>query len=172
MNETLKVIENRRSIRAYREDTLSEEQTAILVKAALESPSAKNEQSWHFSVVTDKKLLVEMNTEICKNVGFEGDVFYNAPMTIFISGDKDNSYSAIDAGIAVQNIAIAAESIGLGSVILGLPRGAFVGDKCEYFEEKLKFPSNNKFQIAIAVGVPAATKPAHEILPDKVTYVK
>jgi nitroreductase len=171
MNETLKVISNRRSIRAYKDETLTKEQVEILVKAALESPTARNKQSWHFTVVTDKKLIAEINQETQKNLGFSSDVFYNAPLAIFISGDENNDYSAIDAGIAVENIAIAAESIGLGSVILGLPRGAFVGEKAGYFEEKLQFPPTHKFQIAIAVGVPNTTKEPHEILPGRVNFV-
>jgi nitroreductase len=171
MNETLKVISNRRSIRAYKQESLTKEQVEILVTAALQSPTARNKQSWHFTVVTDQKLIAEITEETQKNFRLDNNVFYNAPLAIFISGDENNDYSAIDAGIAVENIAIAAESIGLGSVILGLPRGAFVGEKAHYFEERLQFPSTHKFQIAIAIGVPNTTKEPHEILPSRVSFV-
>ncbi|MDR0920024.1 MAG: nitroreductase family protein [Oscillospiraceae bacterium] len=171
-NTVLKTIAQRRSIRSYKEISLTTEQIDILVKAALDAPTARNEQSWHFSIVTNKDLMSEINAETCKIIDREMDIFYNAPLAIFISGDINNEYSAIDAGIAVENIAIAAESIGLGSVILGLPGAAFKSEKASEFEKKLNFPETHKFQIAIAVGVPAASKDAHEVLPDRISYVK
>jgi nitroreductase len=77
----------------------------------------------------------------------------------------------VDCGIAVQTIALAAHSIGLGSVILGLPDAAFRGEKAEYFNKLLKFPDKFKFVVAIAIGVPTATKEAHPIEPDRVLHV-
>ena len=48
------------------------------------------------------------------------DVFYHAPTVIFLSADQQNRWNAIDCGIAVENLALAAESMGLGSVVLGI----------------------------------------------------
>ena len=64
-------------------------------------------------------------------------VFYHAPCVIFISGLPDFHYTPIDGGIAVENIALVAESMGLGSVILGMPREAFLGGKAEEFRKAL-----------------------------------
>ena len=66
------------------------------------------------------------------NLGFE-DIFFAAPTVIFISGEKGWKWSKLDAGIAVQTIALAAHSLGLGSVILGLPKFAFAGSKSRIF---------------------------------------
>ena len=55
MNEVLNAIEQRRSVRGYEDRALTQEQIDALVKAALESPSARNAQPWHFSFVTDRR---------------------------------------------------------------------------------------------------------------------
>jgi nitroreductase len=171
-NKVLEAIANRRSIRAYKEDAVTEEQLAAMLKAAAESPSARNRQPWHFTVVRNKNVLAEVNAEANKLIGEDlGDVFHGAPRVIFISGDKGWKWSKLDSGIAVQTIALAAHSLGLGSVILGLPDAAFKGPRVEYFNNLLKFPDDYEFAIAIAIGVSDTTKEAHDITTGKVSYV-
>ena len=184
MNETMNVILSRRSHRAYEQTPITEEQLRMLLDAALASPSAVNRQPWHFSVVTDQALLNDINEEVraqmmrkdaqSRSPRFASDtfqVFYHAPTVIFISGEKDFGWTDIDCGIAVQNIALAAESIELGTVILGLPKPAFEGDRAGEFCAKLKIPDTHRFAIAIAVGVPADTKDAHPIKEDRISFI-
>lgn len=183
-NETLRLISARRSHRAYEQTLLTQEQIDALLRAAVESPSAVNRQPWHFTVVRNQQLLDEINADVWeammqrnpdKRSPRFGDrsfhVFYHAPAVIFISGMPDNHYTPIDGGIAVENIALAAESMGLGSVILGMPREAFLRGKAAQFREKLHFPEGWDFVIAIAVGVPADTKPAHPVAEGKISFV-
>ena len=186
-NEVLQAIADRRSIRAYTEDQLTEEQLQALLDAAVQSPSAVNRQPWHFSVVQDKALLdafdAAMREELLKNA--EGDararyespsysVFYHAPTAIFISlpDPMPSVFAPVDAGIAVENIALAAQSLGLGSVILGMPRVVFESERSEEFRRAFRFPEGYAFSIAIAVGVPAGTKAAHEVLPDRIDIIR
>lgn len=171
-NAVLQAIADRRSIRGYEPGRLSPEHVEALVLAAEQAPTARNSQIWHFSVVQDTALIAEINGEIGKNAGRPGtDFFYGAPLAIFISADPQSRYAGLDSGIAVENIALAAHALGLGSVILGMPREAFAGDRREEFERALRFPAGYEFQIAIAVGVPTMTKEAHEILPGRVDYI-
>ena len=183
-NETLQLISARRSHRAYAQTPLSQEQIDALLKAAVESPSAVNRQPWHFTVVRNQALLDEMSAAVRETAmkrdpekrspRFADDhfhVFYHAPAVIFISGQPGNPYTPIDAGIAVENIALAAESLGLGTVILGMPRDAFAGDKADDFRKALCFPEGWDFVIAIAVGAPADTKDAHPIGENKISFV-
>lgn len=184
MNEVLNTIANRKSHRAYKDAPLTQQQIDTLLQAAVQSPSAMNLQPWHFSIVTDQKLLQEMNVEMHKvselNIATRSPrfadpnfhVFYHAPLVIFISADPENSYSYIDSGIAVENIALAAESMGLGSVILGLPRMAFSGEKAEEFKKALNFPENYQFIIAISIGTPNDDKEAHPIHQDRISFIR
>lgn len=163
-NPVLTAIADRRSIRAYSADPLTQEQLDAILKAAMESPSARNVQLWHFSVVRKPEILKEINEEARKNIGgpdLPPDIFYATPTVIFLSCDAETRWGRLDCGIAVQNIALAAHSLGLGSVILGLPDAAFTGSKKDYFNQLLKFPVGYSFATAIAVGVPADTKKGH-----------
>jgi nitroreductase len=171
-NQVLSAISERRSIRGYKPDPVTDEQLGIMLRAAQESPSACNEQPWHFTVVRDKEIVREVNEESNKNLGDDhGDIFFDAPVVIFISAERDWKWSKLDSGIAVMNIALAAHSLGLGSVILGLPDAAFNGPRENYFNKLLKFPENYEFAVAIAIGVPDTTKEAHPIKPGKIAYV-
>lgn len=178
MSETLKAIENRSSTRAYTKEPLTDEQIQLLVKAGLEAPTARNQQEIHISVVNGEyPLLKEIDAEKRRLLGTENeantpDFYYSAPTVFFLSADKNFSWGKLDAGICVENIAIAAEALGLGSVIIGIISGALQGEKKEYFSEKLQFPENYEFAIAIAVGHKSTEKVPHEIdLVNNVTYI-
>ena len=183
-NETLSLISSRRSHRAYKKTPLTQEQLDALLRAAVESPSAVNRQPWHFTVVRNQPLLDEMNAAVWEQmmkrdsnrrsprfVDPDFHVFYHAPTVIFLSGMPDNPYTHIDCGIAVENIALAAESLGLGSVILGMPRDAFAGERADAFRQALHFPEGWDFAIAIAIGVPADTKEPHPVKEDRISFV-
>lgn len=183
-NETLNLISSRRSHRAYEKTPLTKEQLDALLQAAVESPSAVNRQPWHFTVVRDQALLDAWNRAVWEQMmkrdpdrrssrfaDPDFHVFYHAPTVIVLSGMPDNHYTHIDCGIAVENIALAAESMGLGSVILGMPRDAFLGDRADEFRQALRFPEGWDFVIAIAVGVPADTKGPHPVKEDRISFV-
>lgn len=185
MNATLNLIASRRSHRAYRPDQLTQDQLQAILNAALQSPSAVNRQPWHFTVVQNQELLDEINLAVRENVmqkdaslrsprfaDEQFHVFYHAPTVIFIAGDTENKWAQIDCGIAVQNIALAAESLGLGSVILGMPREAFQGDKAPAIRKALSFPQNYDFVIGIAIGTATDDKDAHPIQEGKIAIVK
>ena len=182
--ETLQLIASRRSHRAYAPTPLTQQQLDALLKAAVESPSAVNRQPWHFTVVRNQRLLDEINRatreQMMKKLPEQRSprfadsqyhVFYHAPTVIFLSGMPDNHYTHMDCGIAVENIALAAESLGLGSVILGMPREAFAGDRADEFRRALQFPEGWDFVIAIAIGVPKDTKEAHPLKEDRIAFV-
>lgn len=176
MNDTIRSILDRRSIRAYKPDAVSDEHLAILKECALASPTAVNAQSWHFTFVTDRDIIAQIDratldafaaagdASTCERVKSRGGaVFYNAPLAVFISCDKNSKWGDVDAGIAVENLSLAAHSLGLGSVIIGMCAAAFNGGESERLEQLLQFPADHRYAIAIAIGHPDTTKEAHPI---------
>lgn len=170
MTETLKVIEERSSIRAYTDEKLTKEEIGALVKAGLQAPTAANRQELHFTVLEKgSKILDDFSDAFKKIVASDRDVdpstlatfYHDAPTLIVISGDKESNWDAIDAGIAVENIALAAQSMGLGNLIIGCLRRLFESEVGAEWEKKL-FPENYRYDIAIAVGHSATTKVPHE----------
>nr|WP_314466324.1 nitroreductase [uncultured Clostridium sp.] len=171
-NPVLKAIADRRSIRAYQPQQITKEQLEALLTAAEQSPSANDVQPWHFSVVQNTDILGELSIETNSHYNREDDAFYGASTVIFLSySETDEDWACYDCGIAAQTIALAAHSIGLGSVIIGLTKPAFNGERGEYFKNLLKFPDSNNFTVAIAIGIPTATKEAHPIKPNRVDII-
>ena len=166
MNNILDTIEKRSSTRGYTAEKLTDAELERLLKAGLQAPTAANKQEIHISVVDgDNPILAEIEAEKNAQMNVQtprANFYYSAPLVLILSGDKDFPWSALDAGIAVENISLAAEGLGLGSVIIGVIKGAMSGDKKEYFSKVLKFPENYEFEIAIAIGHKAMEKEPHE----------
>lgn len=77
------------------------------------------------------------------------NIFYNAPTVIIVSGKKDVSSSLVDCSAAIQNMLIAAQSLGLGTVWVGFVRFFFaLGAEVE----KLELPDGYEPFYAVAVG--------------------
>ncbi|MBR0139269.1 MAG: nitroreductase family protein [Firmicutes bacterium] len=170
MNEVLKVIEERSSIRKYKEDMLDDQTIELLIKAGLQGPTANNKQEVHISVLKrDNKALKKLACEVNALAGREGCFYYNAPVVFMLSADKDLFFGSIDAGIACENMVLAAQSLGLGSVILGMPWRVMGGEMKDYFAEKFCFPENYEFKIGIAVGYKDTDKVPHDF--DRDTHV-
>jgi nitroreductase len=170
-NPVLTAIADRRSNRGYKPEQITKEQLDAILTAAQQAPSARNAQPWHFTVVQNQAVIKEVNDEANSILNRTDDIFYGAPTVIFISCDSSSKWGRLDSGIAVQTIALAAHSLGLGSVILGLPDAAFTGARADYFNQLLKFPESHKFVVAIAIGVPTVTKEAHPIEPNRIDFI-
>ena len=165
MNGILDAIEKRSSTRGYTAEKLTDAELETLLKVGLQAPTAANKQEIHITVVdSSHPILAEIEAEknAQMNVRPQANFYYDAPLVLILSGDKDFPWSALDAGIAVENIALAAEGLGLGNVIIGVIKGAMSGERKEYFASALKFPENYEFEIAIAIGHKAVEKEPHE----------
>lgn len=138
MNEVLKAIKNRRSVRKYKPEQISREELDLILEAGIYAPTAGNEQPWHFTVVQDPEVLryinetvreqmVKSDNEMARNMGANPNfqVTYNAPTLIIVSGRKDAMAPLVDCSAAIQNMLIAAESMNIGSVWIGLIRHLF-----------------------------------------------
>lgn len=185
MNDTQKSILARRSVRAYTDEQLTEAELQALADAALASPSAKNSQDWHFIFVTNRELLEAFSADFRAGMLAQAsperaeqlrnyDVLYHPPLLVLITLNEQPSsrFAEVDAGIAVENIALAAQGMGLGSVILGMPIDLFRSGIGSAWMKKLQFPEGHRFAIAISVGHPAMTKEAHPIGENKVTFIR
>jgi nitroreductase len=176
-NEVLATIKQRSSARAYSSEELTASELDTIIKAGLMAPTGMNRQEIHFTVVKgDNPILEELDEEKRKLRGQEKqphNFYYEAPVLIFLSAENGFKWSIVDAGIAVENMTLAAESLGLGTLIIGCVYDALHGEKQEYFSEKLCIPEGYSFQIALAVGHKTDNKTPHEYDYDKqVTVLK
>jgi nitroreductase len=131
-NEVLKTIYERRSVRKYKDEQIPKELINEIINAGIMAPSARNGQPWKFSVVTNKKIISDLDLKACNaciDLGYEkeynrdfkqGSIFYSAPLLIFISGNPNSKWIRDDTNLAIQNMFLAAKSIGIGSCWIGL----------------------------------------------------
>lgn len=181
MNETQKSILERRSTRGFSDAALTRAEIQALADAALASPTARNHQDWHFTFVTRRELLDEFSREYREAmlrkdhaVGEDYDVLYHAPLCVFVTlpeAPKSN-FAQVDAGIAIQNLALSAQGMGLGSVILGRPIEVFKGESGADWERRLDFPEGHHFAIGIVIGHHTVTKGAHPVEAGKIHFVQ
>jgi len=184
MNETLKNIYKRYTCRDFKSTPLTEEQVESLVKAALAAPSAMNLQPWHVIMVTDKAFVDELDAEGMRILadaedksGYErmmsrgGKLFYNAPCLAVVLSDG-SSWGTLDCGILCQNVTLAAESMGLGTCIVGMAGIPINGPKGDEYKKRLGFPEGHEFAIGVLVGEIISGKEPHEHDRNKVSYIK
>jgi nitroreductase len=108
----LDIINTRRSVRKFKNDPVDQQDIHDLLEAAMNAPSAGNEQAWQFIILSGKVLddLLKINKNTAKG----------APVAILICQDiaveKAKGYSVQDCAAATQNILLAAHTKGLGAV--------------------------------------------------------
>ena len=136
--DTLEAIKNRRSIRKYKADPVSDQVLNTILDAARLAPSWSNTQCWRFIVVRDSGLKAQLAETIqpVPNLGPNPalNAVKNAPVVIValaqkgVSGsfngktatDKGEWWFMLDVGLAMQNLVLAATALGLGTVCIGL----------------------------------------------------
>jgi nitroreductase len=186
MNETLKIIHSRRSIRAFKAEQITDAELQEILDAALLAPSANNLQLWHFTVIQNKDLTDRMVIDIAAAIKNSGNqfliervskpdyhTFYHAPTVIMISGDEKASFAQTDCSTAGQNILIAAASLNIGSCWIASMLPLFVSEKGKEFKNELGIPEGYQPICSIALGYQAAENPA--VPPrkkDVINYIK
>ena len=127
----------RRAVRQYTSEPVSEDALRRLIDAAIQAPSAMNEQPWLFAVVRDKALLQRISrdgkaatlaammasgaaarAEKLKDPAF--DILYHAPAMIVIASASSGPWAAVNCSLAAQNLMLAARAEGLGTCWIGL----------------------------------------------------
>ncbi len=150
MNETLKTIKDRRSTRTFAKEDLSDEQINVLLEAANEAPSAHNQQAWRFIVLRGKKkqdfsdLVSEGANRFPKPASallrMGARSIASAPVVVAVTNTGDliehgtelfkvekemahdffRTMEIQSSAAAVQNLLLAATSLGLSTVWLGI----------------------------------------------------
>ncbi len=127
MNETLKVLENRRSCRRFKPGMIAEDELNAILRAGTYAATWKGRQSPIIIAVKDKTLRDEIVEENRKIGGWdEGfDPFYGAPVILIVLADKEIPTYLYDGSLVMGNLMNAAESLGIGSIWIHRAREEF-----------------------------------------------
>jgi len=149
MNPVLHAIRSRRSIRRFTADPVDPDRVRVLLEAAAWAPSGLNNQPWRFVVATDPDLRASLAR--CTKYG---RILEAAPLLVAVLLDSEASYDRTKdvqaVGACIQNMLLAAQSLGLGAVWIGeiLNRRAEV-------ESLLGLGPTLELMAVVAVGRPA-----------------
>ncbi|NLL52198.1 MAG: hypothetical protein GX248_05780 [Peptococcaceae bacterium] len=123
MNPTIETIMKRRGVKSYTDQQVSDSDLQIILEAGIAGPTGRNMQARHFTVVQNKELLKEINDEVHALMKAAPDYvpLYGAPTLIVTSAPTDVPFADMDCAAAVQNMMLAATSLGLGSRFLVSP---------------------------------------------------
>lgn len=160
--ELLNIMKNRRSVRTYTGEAVTEEQIEKILQAALLSASGKAIRPWEFVVVKNKETLAKLAESRAMGAG----MLTGADCAIVVIADADKSdVWTEDCSIAMANMHLMADALGLGSCwIQGRLRMAADGRTTEeYTRELLKFPENYKLEAILSLGVPQDHPAAYEL---------
>jgi nitroreductase len=155
MNAVIEAIATRRSIRKFTEEKVSKETIELLLTAAMNAPSACNQQAWYFIVVTDREKLEKLS-KLHGGVHFVKD----APVAIIICGEPNAAvldyYWVDDCAAATQNLLLAAHSLGLGAIWTGINRQDL--EAIEFFHQNIGISNQYVPFAMVPIGYPAEQK--------------
>lgn len=162
MNEVLKTIAKRRSIRQFEAKQISGADLQAIIDAGLQAPTGHNDQSVYLSVIQDATLIKELSdgskAEMQKlpvpwiaNIGKNEklNIYYDAPTIILVAAKKDAVSPLADVCAAIQNILIAATSLNIGSCWIGFTKFYFTAAERN---KKAGIPDGYEVHYGVALG--------------------
>jgi len=148
----MNVVFERRSIREYTTETITKEHITLLLQAAMQAPSANNQQPWEFIVVQDRNTLQELSK--ASNGAW---MLAQAPLAIIVVMKEDGKSPLMkqqDCAAATENILLEAVQLGLGAVWIGVYP---LEDRTAYVNNILNITRGCAFA-QIAIGHPTTQK--------------
>ncbi len=151
MNPVLEALYNRRSIRHFTKEPVEPALIEEILRAGSWAPSGLNNQPWRFAIVTDTDLKRQFEplTKYSK-------VIEAAPCLLPVFIDKDAMYHPVKdhqaMGACIQNMLLAAHSLGLGAVWLGE-----ILKNADQVRNLLGLPQSLELMAVVALGHPART---------------
>ena len=146
-------IYHRISVRKYQDRPIEKEKIEAILRAAMQAPSAGDQQPWEFWVVTEKGI-IEKLAKVSPYAGCTK----GAPAVI-VAAYRENcmmpEYAQIDLSIAMENLWLEADAQGLGGVWLGI---APIEERMKAVEEIVGLPEGLRAFATFPVGYPAESR--------------
>ena len=166
-------IYQRRSVRDFTPEKVSEADIHMLMYAAIQAPTAMHEEPWAFAVVQDRKLLDRLSETAKQTIWLQAQsedgsglarravnmvsdpayhVFYNAGALIVIYGKPMGPFTVADCWLAAENLMLSACTAGLGTCVIGLAVPALNSPE---WKKQLDIPAEMTAYAPILLGYPA-----------------
>lgn len=142
MNEVIRTMINRRSIRKYREEQIRDEQLADILTAGEYAASGRGKQATMMVVVQDPETIALMSRLNAAVMGSDSDPFYGAPTVVVVFADRDRLTCVEDGSLVIGNMMLAAASLDVDSCWIHRARETFETEEGRALMEKWGIPEN------------------------------
>lgn len=129
MNEAIKVLQGRRSIRKYKSQQISEETLQQILAAGLCAPSAMNRQPVKIIVLQNPEEIAKLSVMNASYTTMPGDPFYAAPTVLIVLAEAGNKNGIKDGSLVMGNLMNAAYALGVGSCWINRAEEVFNSDE-------------------------------------------
>lgn len=168
-NETLNVIKSRRSTRAYKTDPVPEKLLDAVLEAGTFAPSGMNKQSPTIVAVTGDRYHREIAALNAAVMGVTSDPYYGAPVVVLVLADSNAGTWVEDGSCVLENMMLAAESLGLATVWVHREREIFDSERGKQLLREWGLSETLRGVGSIALGY--AATPAKPAAPRKDGYI-
>jgi nitroreductase len=180
MNDIINNMIERRSIRKYKAEQITEAELEAILQAGIYAPSAGSRQSAIIVVCQNAEINTalgiinkaafkgRMSTEtayiskeqpsIADNAAIQSG-FYHAPTVLTLFAPKNFLYSIADCYVAAQNIMLAAHSLGVGSCMVARAEDTFSSELGRRLQKEWGIDETYEAKIHVTLGYPADAKP-------------
>ena len=166
-NEVLENIKARRSVRAYTSQQVSEEDLQAILEAATYAPSGMHLETWHFTAIQNVDKLTELNERIKGAFAKSDDsrlqehvhsktycCYYHAPTLVIVSNEPTQWWAGLDCACAIENMFLAAHSLGIGSCWINQLRWLQDNPVLRAYLQKLGMAEDEEVCASLSIGYP------------------
>ncbi|NDV64400.1 nitroreductase [Bacteroides sp. 224] len=183
-NAVLEAIKNRRSVRTYTEQQVSKEDLDAILEAATYAPNGMHLETWHFTAIQNKEKLTLLNEHIRgafaksddkrlqergNNVNY--NCYYHAPTLIIVSNEPTQWWAGMDCAVALENIFLAAQSLGIGSCWINQLGTTCDDPEVRAYLTSLGVPEHHKVYGCAALGYANTPLKEKKLKEDTITVV-
>lgn len=167
----LTIIKTRRSIRAYKPDSVPAELLDKVLEAGTYAPTGRGKQSPVIIAVTDRETRDEISKLNAEVLGADTDPYYGAPVIVLVLADGSASTFTEDGSCVLENMMLAAHALGLGTVWVHREKEIFDSEKGKSLLRRWNLPETLRGVGSIALGYAAAEPKAAERKKDYIVRI-
>jgi nitroreductase len=156
-NVVINTILARRSIRQYHATPVGRDTLMQIMECGINAANGQNKQSWEVRIVDNPATMTQIKDMMAignpnLDANMVKDCMRGAPVMVFIARDLNYDFSAYDCGLLAGNILLSAQSLGVGSIVLGSPV-RFINDAENSAEILRILGYSENYELCLCVGL-------------------